>query len=89
MPTLEAMSCGTPVVTSNSSCLPEIVGDAALLIDPHDEAALAQAILRAVNDEALRARLRAAGLAWVQQFSWRTAAEKTLQLYRESYELGR
>ncbi len=89
LPPLEAMACGTPVVTSNNSSLPEIMGDAALLIDPYDETALAQAILRAVNDEALRTRLRAAGLTRAGQFTWRAAAEKTLQLYQESYELQR
>jgi len=89
LPPLEAMACGTPVVTSNSSSLPEIVGDAALLIDPYNEAALADAIWRAANDEALRIRLRAAGLARAGRFTWRAAAEKTLQLYQESYELRR
>jgi glycosyltransferase involved in cell wall biosynthesis len=89
LPPLEAMACGTPVVTSDNSSLPEITGDAALLVDAYDEVALAEAILCVVNDQALRTRLRAAGLARAGQFTWRAAAEKTLQLYRESYELRR
>jgi glycosyltransferase involved in cell wall biosynthesis len=87
LPPLEAMACGTPVVTSDNSSLPEITGQAALLVDPYDEAALSSAIWRAVNDEAWQTSARAAGLAQAQKFTWRAAAEKTLQLYRESYEL--
>jgi glycosyltransferase involved in cell wall biosynthesis len=84
LPVLEAMACGTPVVTSNTSSLPEVVGDAALLIDPYDEAALAQAMLTISGDEQLRARLREAGLERARQFTWRATAEKTLALYREA-----
>ena len=84
IPPLEAMACGTPVVTSNTSSLPEVAGDAALLIDPYDEQELANALLRIVKDEPLRARLRERGLAQSKKFTWRNAAEKTLQLYRET-----
>jgi glycosyltransferase involved in cell wall biosynthesis len=85
LPPLEAMACGTPVVTSNTSSLPEVVGDAAVLIDPYDEQKLANALLRIVNDELLRVRLRKQGIERVKKFTWRAAAEKTLQLYRESF----
>jgi glycosyltransferase involved in cell wall biosynthesis len=84
IPPLEAMACGTPVVTSNTSSLPEVAGDAALLIDPYDEHDLANALLRIVNDEKLRALLRERGLVQSKKFTWRNAAEKTLQLYRET-----
>lgn len=84
LPPLEAMACGTPVVTSNTSSLPEVVGDAALLVDPYDEPALTRALLRITEDQALRARLCKQGIIQAQKFTWRAAAEKTLQLYRES-----
>jgi len=87
LPPVEAMACGTPVVTSNISSLPEIVGDAALLIDPGDEEALAAALLQIVSDQPLRAKLREQGIVQAGKFTWRAAAEKTLQLYRESFEL--
>ncbi|HMV47903.1 MAG TPA: glycosyltransferase family 1 protein [Blastocatellia bacterium] len=86
LPPVEAMACGTPVVTSNVSSLPEVAGDAALLIDPADEQALAAALLRIVGDQPLRARLREQGIAQAAKFTWREAAEKTLELYRESFE---
>ncbi len=84
LPPLEAMACGTPVVASSTSCFPEILGDAAVLVDPYDEAALARAILTSVSDGRLRAQLREAGLARARRFTWRATAEKTLALYRES-----
>lgn len=89
LPPLEALACGTTVVTSDNSSLPEVVGDAALLIEPQDEAAIAQAILQATSDEALRTRLRTAGLERARRFTWRTAAEQTLALYQASYEQKR
>lgn len=84
IPPLEAMACGTPVVTSNTSSLPEVAGEAALLIDPYDEQALADAVARIVADQPLRTLLRERGLAQAKKFTWREAAEKTLQLYREA-----
>ncbi|MFN8004690.1 MAG: glycosyltransferase family 1 protein [Acidobacteriota bacterium] len=86
LPPLEAMACGTPVITSNISSLPEVAGSAALLIDPLNEQELAAALQRILNDQPLRARLRAEGVRQAAKFTWRDAAEKTLQLYRESYE---
>ncbi len=85
LPPLEAMACGTPVVTSNTSSLPEVVEDAALLIDPYNEQDLANALQRIVGDELLRVRLRKHGAEQAKKFTWRAAAEKTLQLYRESF----
>ena len=82
LPPLEALACGTPVVASNASSLPEVLGEAALLIDPRDPVTLAEALAVALADETLRARLRAAGLARARQFSWRRMAEATHAAYR-------
>jgi alpha-1,3-rhamnosyl/mannosyltransferase len=81
LPPLEAMACGTPVVTSDVSSLPETVGDAALLIDPLDVDGLAGAIRRLWDDEALRRDLRARGLARAREFSWERTARLTLEAY--------
>jgi len=83
IPVLEAMACGTPVVTSNCSSLPEVAGDAALLVDPRDTEAIAEAALRLLDDEALRESLRARGLERARQFPWSRTARQTLQVYRE------
>lgn len=88
LPPVEAMACGTPVVTSDVSSLPEVVGEAALLIDPRDERALADALLRIVSDQPLRARLREQGIVQAAKFTWRTAAERTLELYREAQAMA-
>ncbi len=74
---LEAMACGTPVVAANRAALPETCGDAALLVDPDDHAAVAEAVLRACTDEALRAQLRTRGLAQVRTRTWERAARDT------------
>ena len=83
MPVLEAMACGAPVLTSNSTALAEVAGDAAVLADPQDARALGEAMVRVLEDESLRAALRAKGLARVKQFSWEQAASKTIALYRD------
>lgn len=85
LPPLEAMACGTPVVTSGVSSLPEVTGGAALLIDPNDEQSLASALVKIVSDDLLRAQLREKGIAQAKKFTWRDAAEKTLRLYQEAY----
>lgn len=82
LPPLEAMACGTPVITSNTSSLPEVVGDAAITVDPYDVDALAAAITRVLSDAELRAELRARGLARAAQFTWERAARETLDVYR-------
>jgi glycosyltransferase involved in cell wall biosynthesis len=75
LPVVEAMACGTPVVTSNVSAMPEIAGDAALLVDPSSVRQIAEAIHQIVSDTSLREQLRERGLARASQFSWaRTAA---------------
>ena len=84
IPVLEAGACGVPVITSNTSSLPEVAGDAALLVDPHDVDAIAEAMNRLVTDEALRAELSRRGLANVQRFSWEKCAWETLAVLREA-----
>jgi glycosyltransferase involved in cell wall biosynthesis len=83
LPPLEAMACGTPVVTSNVSSLPEVVGDAALLVDPHDEGALAEAMARVLSDVELRRHMRERGLERARHFSWERCARETLAVYEE------
>ena len=78
MPLLEAMACGTPVLASSTSALPEIAGDAALLIDPEDTAAIAAGMERLASDAGLRADLRVRGLARAAQFTWERCAQETL-----------
>jgi len=83
LPPLEAMANETPVVTSNLSSLPEVAGDAAVLVDPYDVASIADGIRRAVTDEPLRQELIARGRARAREFSWARAAADTLAVYRE------
>ncbi len=82
LPPLEAMACGTPVICSNSSSLPEVVGDGGLLVAPRS-AAISAAITEVLTNDNLRQRLRKRGMARTAMFSWDTAASKTLDLYRE------
>jgi glycosyltransferase involved in cell wall biosynthesis len=82
LPLLEAMSCGTPVIAARSSSIPEVVGDAAVLLDPDDEAGWAAAIERVVEDPSHAAQLRAAGLARASIFSWAKTAAATAAVYR-------
>jgi glycosyltransferase involved in cell wall biosynthesis len=83
LPLLEAMACGTPVVSSNASSLPEVVGDAGLLVDPSDVDGLAVALRDLMDDEPRRNALSAAGLARAATFSWQRMASETVQVYRE------
>jgi glycosyltransferase involved in cell wall biosynthesis len=82
LPVLEAMACGTPVVTSRSSSLPEVAGTAAVLVDPHDVEELAVALEQVLHDQALRAELRAAGRRRAEGFTWERAARELLASYR-------
>ncbi|HYN07846.1 MAG TPA: glycosyltransferase family 1 protein [Vicinamibacterales bacterium] len=83
LPPLEAMAAGTPVVTSNVSSLPEVVGDAALLIDPMDAGAIADAMARVLGDDALRASLVARGHERVKAFSWKRSVARVREVYAE------
>ncbi len=80
---LEAMACGTPVVCSNSSSLPEVADDAALLTPPGDPAALTQALLRVLSEDDLRQHLRVQGLRQAARFSWSNTARQTLAVYEQ------
>ncbi|MDF1512256.1 MAG: glycosyltransferase family 1 protein [Anaerolineae bacterium] len=82
LPPLEAMACGTPVVCSNTSSLPEVVGDAALLFDPTDELALADALMRITQNAELRGTLREQGLEQAGKFSWERTAKETMDVYQ-------
>ena len=83
LPPLEAMACGTPVITSNAASLPEVVGDAGLIVDAHSAPALAEAMAQLLGDPQRRRQLRQAGLARARLFSWRATASKTAALYHE------
>ncbi len=85
LPVLEAMSCGTPVVTSNISSLPEIVGRAAVLVDPNDVESIASGMVRVLEDQGLRWRLSAEGLVQARRFSWNKAAQETLRVFLQAY----
>jgi len=88
LPPLEAMACGTPVVTSDAEALVETTGNAAEHAPASDAEALAQAIRRVLSDAALRERMRAAGIERAAQFSWERTAEGTRAVYREALECG-
>ena len=84
LPVLEAMSRGVPVACSNSSSLPEVAGDAALMFDPRDEAAIARALQRLLTDATLGEQLRARGLERARTFTWQRTAELTLASYERA-----
>jgi glycosyltransferase involved in cell wall biosynthesis len=84
LPPLEAMASGTPVVTSNLSSLPEVAGDAALLVDPYDPASIADGIERVLSDDSLRRQLRARGIARAHQFSWESSVRRVREIYGET-----
>jgi glycosyltransferase involved in cell wall biosynthesis len=86
LPPLEAMASGTPVITSNVSSLPEVVGDAALLIDPYEPAAIAQAMHRVLTEPSLREDLRRRGLLRVKDFSWERSIRRVHEIYQEVLE---
>ncbi len=83
LPPLEAMASGTPVITSNVSSLPEVVGDAAILVDPYDPDSIAAAMREVLTDADLRASLREKGLAKVQEYSWELSAAQVRRVYDE------
>jgi len=83
IPVLEAMACGTPVVTSDVSSLPEVAGDAALLVSSEDVDALAEALWRLLDDTQLRNELRTRGFQQASRFTWKRAAETLLGIYAQ------
>ncbi len=83
IPLLEAMACGTPVITSNTSSMPEVAGEAALFVDPFDENDIAEKLINLLNDNALIDSFRKRGLERVNLFSWEQTARKTHVLYQE------
>jgi glycosyltransferase involved in cell wall biosynthesis len=82
-PVLEAMAVGTPVVCSDTSSLPEVAGDAAILFSPHDQDALANAIEKVMQNPSLAEQLRRKGFVQARQFTWQRTAEQTIAIYRE------
>lgn len=89
VPPLEAMACGTPVITSNTSSLPEVVGEGGIMVDPLDVEALVKAMEKVYADQEFREALSKQGLAQASKFTWKATAEETLALYREVYTRGR
>lgn len=87
MPLLEAMACGTPVIGSDVSCMPEVVGDAGLLVAPLDVKALADSLERLLVDGDLRDDLSQRGRAWASNYTWETAAAETVASYRRALEM--
>ncbi|WP_261487025.1 glycosyltransferase family 4 protein [Acididesulfobacillus acetoxydans] len=86
LPPLEAMACGVPVITSNVSSLPEVVGEAGIMVDPYDVEELSNAIVRVVSSHELRQTLSDKGVRRAAQFTWEECALKTWSVYQECYE---
>jgi glycosyltransferase involved in cell wall biosynthesis len=82
IPALEAMACGTPVVASNASSLPEVVKDAGMLVDPVDDNAWTTAMLNLLGDRGIRTQLRSKGISRSRLFSWERTARETLEIYK-------
>ncbi len=83
IPVLEAMACGAPVIASAASSVPEVAGDAAMLVDPNDVPAIARAMTEIASQEALRREMIAKGLRQIEKFSWKKTAAETVDVYRE------
>jgi glycosyltransferase involved in cell wall biosynthesis len=83
LPALEAMSCGTPVVVSDRASLPEVVGEAGLLVDPDEPEDIAGALSRVLTNESLRTKMRKMGLSRAGRFSWKRVAQETVAVYRQ------
>jgi glycosyltransferase involved in cell wall biosynthesis len=84
LPVLEAMASGTPVIASRAASIPEVLGDAGILLPPTDSAAWTDAILRVMNDESLRTTMKAQGLARAAAFTWSRTARMTAEVYRQA-----
>ena len=83
LPAVEAMACGTPVICANTASLPEVVGDAAIAVDPFGIEAIAGAIKRVIEDQSLRNELTLKGQQRASAFDWRETARRTLAVYEE------
>jgi glycosyltransferase involved in cell wall biosynthesis len=86
IPPLEAMACGTPVITSNRSSLPEVAGNAALLVDPEDTDELAEAMMKVIGDSCLRDVMTKRGFEQAKKFSWDQCVRKTIRVYKQIEE---
>ncbi len=84
LPPLEAMQCGAPVITGNRTSLPEVVGDAGLMVDPFDVTAIAEAMQKLLDDRELRQTLSLKGIEQARKFSWDEAAVETLALFKKA-----
>jgi len=89
LPPLEAMACGTPVMVSNVSSLPEVVGDAALMVDPYDIEGMAKAMYKVLSDVELSEEMRRKGLERAKSFSWEQTAQNILKVCEEVHRRGR
>jgi glycosyltransferase involved in cell wall biosynthesis len=89
LPPLEAMKCGAPVIVGNKTSLPEVVGEAALMVDPFDVNAIAGAIQKMISDSHLRSELRVKGLERAKRFDWKETARQTLAVYEKAFSLNR
>ena len=89
LPVLEAMACGTPVIASRAASIPEVLGDAGVLLDPDDVPGWAGAIASMIEDGSVRGRMRAAGLTRAKAFTWARTARITLDVYRQTAGRGR
>jgi glycosyltransferase involved in cell wall biosynthesis len=83
LPVLEAMACGTPVITSNTTSLPEVTGDAAILINPRSFEEIGQSMEKILSDSALRREFASRGLQRAKTFGWAEAAKRTIEVYKE------
>src|SRR6185295_17288323 len=86
IPALEAMRCGTPTITGNRTCFPEVIGDGGLLVDPFDEREILQSIVRVLRDENLCLELREKGKRRASLYDWQETARQTLQVYEKVHE---
>jgi len=84
LPVLEALASGVPVIASNTSSLPEVVGDAGIMVDPQNVPSIAAAIKTVVTDERLRTQLKTAGSERAKLFSWRRSAEAMLEIFEQA-----
>jgi glycosyltransferase involved in cell wall biosynthesis len=82
LPPLEAMDCGTPVITSDTSSLPEVLGEVGIMVDPRDVSGLTEAMRRVLTDGGKRREMRERGLRQAARFSWERTAQETLEVYR-------